>query len=263
MRVAVCISGQMRSMQKNFQNINDNLITPNNADVFIHSWYDDELLEMESVDMTRQNLTMPPRAPDIAIKLYKPKRYLFEKPLRFLKPKYDIPEKFVQHSAQFQKDPSIACDASKVKEHIIRQNHSMFYSIMKCNEQKEVYASENNIHYDMVVRIRFDFVFHQPLILQNFSTNALHYMDLCQPDNIISDWINFGGNDIMNVYSSTYLFLDILNHYRIIPKSIRLPNTVYLSETCSHGNEHMIRDLCMFMKIPTRKVPHFGTLRYD
>ena len=38
MKVAVCIHGQLRGDYETLQSINENLIEPNDADVFVHSW---------------------------------------------------------------------------------------------------------------------------------------------------------------------------------------------------------------------------------
>ena len=38
MRVALCLSGQVRALDRNFDSIYNNLIAPANADVFCHFW---------------------------------------------------------------------------------------------------------------------------------------------------------------------------------------------------------------------------------
>ena len=63
MRVALCLSGQMRSFERTFDSINENLIKPNNADVFIHSWFDPDHLRMVATDNSRGNLNLSHDAP--------------------------------------------------------------------------------------------------------------------------------------------------------------------------------------------------------
>jgi len=46
-KVALCISGQPRRALETFPFINENIIKPNNADVFIHMHYDDENLYID------------------------------------------------------------------------------------------------------------------------------------------------------------------------------------------------------------------------
>ena len=44
MKVAVCMSGQPRLLEECYGYITKNIIEPNNADVFMHGWYDEESL---------------------------------------------------------------------------------------------------------------------------------------------------------------------------------------------------------------------------
>jgi hypothetical protein len=71
-----------------------------------------------------------------------------------------------------------------------------------------------------------------------------------QPDNLISDWINFGNNAIMNVYSSLYLNMDYLNNFTFFKKDERLENILQQSDICGGISEYMLRDLMTLYKIP-------------
>ena len=71
-----------------------------------------------------------------------------------------------------------------------------------------------------------------------------------QPDNLISDWINFGNNAIMNVYSSLYLNMDYLNNFTFFKKDERLENILEPSDICGGIYEYMLRDLMTLYKIP-------------
>ena len=80
---------------------------------------------------------------------------------------------------------------------------------------------ENNIHYDYVIRLRYDVAPRKKLICSNYDPNFIYYQDLKQPDNIISDWFNFGSNTIMNVYSSMFLHFNYINSYQYLKKEDR------------------------------------------
>lgn len=134
--------------------------------------------------------------------------------------------------------------------HMIKQMTFMFYSIFKCNELKEKYAQENGFVYDYVIRLRFDAVPLLPLICKNYDPNYIYYQNLEQKDELISDWMNFGSNMIMNVYSSVYLNLEYINSFRFFKKDERLENTLEPSSECSGLSEHMIRDIMTLYKIP-------------
>ena len=55
MRVAVCLSGQPRNALITYEYIFQNIIQPNNADVFIHMNYDENNLYMEKTHIDKGN----------------------------------------------------------------------------------------------------------------------------------------------------------------------------------------------------------------
>jgi len=134
--------------------------------------------------------------------------------------------------------------------HIVKQLTSMYYSIYKANELKEMYANESGIVYDYVIRIRFDFLPLNPIICSNLDPNFIHYAEIGQPDELISDWMNIGSNQIMNVYASLFLNIEYLNTFQYYKKEDRQPNLLEPSETCGGLYEHMLRDLMHLYKIP-------------
>jgi hypothetical protein len=247
-KVALCISGQPRNALKSFPFIKQNIIDPNQADVFIHMHYDPENLYMEKSHADNGNCLLQPGLDQELIRLYQPKRVLVEKPRNFQKPLFQIPSKRLE-SFKKMNSHRIWTD----EEHIaytVKNMTSMYYSIYKANELKEVYANEEGFVYDYVIRIRFDFFPYQPLLMTNYNPNFIYYLELGQPDQLISDWCNFGSNMIMNVYASLYLHMDYLNMFQFYPMSERLPNTLEPSETCGGCYEHMLRDLMYLHHIP-------------
>jgi hypothetical protein len=91
-----------------------------------------------------------------------------------------------------------------------------------------------------------------PIIVNNLDPNFIYYLELSQPDYLISDWINFGSNLIMNVYSSLYFNMEYINTFLFFKKEDRLENTYEPSNTCSGMNEHMLRDIMTLFKIPKK-----------
>lgn len=254
MRVAVCISGQMRSLERAYPSILSNIIQPNAADVFLHSWYDDAHLVMESM-CPRPNLTLPPDLPRKAVELYQPKRHAFERPRRFdNKAHLRVPPSWCTDYAPHL--PPEYTDADRAR-HIVRQAYSMFYSIHACNQLREDYAEEHGITYDVVVRLRFDLTFHAPVRFADYDLTYLWCHELNQPDGIVSDWFQFGSPRVMNVAASTYLALEALNSFDYLKAADRQPLTWRASPHCFWGNEHMIRDVIAAYHIPFRKA-NFG-----
>ena len=251
-KVALCLSGQPRRALDTFTNIYENIIKPNNADVFIHMHYDKTKLHIEKNHMDNGKCTLEPELDDQLIELYKPIKFLIESPRNFKKPNCIIPENRLKNVKNMNLHKNFTDD--ECTNHFIKQLTSMYYSIYKCNELKEVYANEQGIVYDYVIRIRFDFLPKQPFICQQLDPNYIHYLELGQPDNLISDWFNVGSNLIMNIYASLYLHMDYLNTFLFFKQNQRLPNTLEPSDICGGMAEHQLRDLMTLFHIPKKPI---------
>jgi hypothetical protein len=246
MKVALCISGQPRKAFETYPFIYENIIKPNNADVFIHMHYDENNLYCEKSHLNNGTCYFEPETDKKIIDLYKPIKYLIESPRNFQNPNINIPLKRIHnHMRMCNMDDENMC-----KKHMLKQMISMYYSIYKCNELKEIYANENNFVYDYVIRLRFDFVPFQPIICSHLSRDYIYYLELGQPDELISDWINIGSNLTMNVYSSLFLNIEYLNTFQYYKKNERHINTCEPSDVCSGLNEFLLRDLMNLYKIP-------------
>ena len=247
-KVALCISGQPRNALETFPFIYENIIIPNNADVFIHMNFDSNNTYIEKSHADNGNCKLSSDIDKRVIDLYKPKSVLVEKPKNFKNINFKIPPARLKRSYDMNSKKNWS--EEQHTEYTIKQLYSMYYSIYKCNELKELYALENNIHYDYVIRIRFDITPKDKLICSQYDPNYIHYLDLNQPDELISDWLNFGSNSIMNVYASLFLHMNYLNTFTFYKKEDRLLNLLEPSEYCGGLYEHMLRDLMHLHKIP-------------
>lgn len=251
MRVAVCISGQPRNALETFPYIYQHIIQPNNADVFFHTYFDPNNLYMEKTHLNRGECTLDKNIIDQLVHLYKPVCYLVEKPKTFYKPNLIVPSSRIERSRKMNSTVNWTDDEHK--RHTVKQMMSMFYSLFKANELKETYANEQGFTYDYVIRIRFDIVPLEPIQCSALDPNKLYFQDLNHPDQLISDWINIGSNLIMNVFSSTYLFLEYYNSFQFYSKEQRLPNTVDSNESGGYY-EHTIRDIMKLHNIPSQGI---------
>lgn len=252
MKVALCLSGQPRCYRDSFPFIYKNIIEPNNADVFFHTWFDKTDRYMEKIHMDRGACEANENTIEELLILYKPKDYLVEKQREFNKPMLQVNPSRLENILKLNAHRKF--DEDQTKKHIIKQHVSMFYSIFKSNELKENYANQNGIVYDVVVRLRFDCIPLVPMQFDSFDPDFLYYHDMGHPDLIISDWINFGSNLIMNVYSSIYLQFEYLNSLKFYPANDRLANTIEPYTVCGGYAEHAIRDMMSLHKIPSRKL---------
>jgi hypothetical protein len=246
MRVALCISGQPRKAFETYPFIYENIIKPNNADVFIHMHYDKNNLYCEKSHINNGTCYFEPETDKKVIELYKPVNYLIESPRNFQNPNINVAEKRINNFIKMCNNN----DKESIKKHMLKQMISMYYSIYKCNELKELYANENNFVYDYVIRLRFDFMPLNPIFCSYLNKDYIYYLEIGQTDNLISDWINIGSNLTMNVYSSLFLNIEYLNTFKYYKIDERGENTCEPSTTCSGMSEHLLRDLMHLYKIP-------------
>jgi len=247
-KVAVCLSGQPRQALETYPYIYQNIIQPNNADVFIHMNYDESNLYIEKSHCDKGICTLEKGIDQQIINLYNPISYLIEKPYNFKNPNINISIDRIERTQNMNSHKNMSVEETKT--YIIRQMTSMFYSIYKVNELKEIYASKNGFVYDYVIRIRFDLMPLEPIICSNLDPNFIHYLELDQPDELISDWLNIGSNLIMNIYASIYLNMEYLNKYQYFEKKDRQINTLEPSDICGGIYEYMLRDMMHLYKIP-------------
>jgi hypothetical protein len=179
-------------------------------------------------------------------------RYLIEKPRDFKNQILGMSENRMKSYRKMNAHKQWNDD--ETKNYAFKQLLSMYYSIYKVNEIKELYMLESNIYYDYVFRLRFDVTPRDVIRAQDYEPNFIYYLDIGQPDNLISDWLNFGSNAIMNIYASVFLSMEYLNTFRFMKKEDREENNIEASDKYSGVSEFFIRDIMYLHKIPKRGI---------
>jgi hypothetical protein len=163
-KVAICISGQLRTGILGHDVFRRFFGSLDNYDIFYHTW----TLE-----------------PDVSLKL----QSLYN------------PMKFIE-------EPSIDVDE-------VGNFGSMLYSIMMANELKKQHEIENNFRYDLVIKTRFDLIFHEhsrfPLtpILPRTIYSAGGNVGINNTDyehHGISDLIFWGDSQSMDIACNTFRY---------------------------------------------------------
>jgi hypothetical protein len=199
MKIALCLSGQPRSVDDGFSSLNESILKYNDVDVFVHTWFDSDNLSTNSVIPGREKNTIDPLAIEKLKKYYSPKKILVDFPRKWDE-KYEFTDLCFVKAWTWALEVKSGLDSAK--EYICNTANSMFYSIMMSNMIKNKYAEENNISYDLVIRNRIDYSPH--MICDEFEDNVLIYHDLYQPDNMIADWFAMGRPRAMDIYSDVY-----------------------------------------------------------
>jgi hypothetical protein len=185
-KVALCISGLPRHVEAGFNNINESIIKPNNADVFIHTWIgDDENLKNKVTE------------------LYNPKMVMFEPRKTFLNKDLELDRMMISHGRSY------------TRPNFVDMLYSSWYSVQAANNLKEQYRLANDVVYDYVIRSRFDINYNIHIDCSTYDKNLIYICNRQLPDHdMIDDRFAVGSNHNMNLYSSGFNFLDYFTKIR-------------------------------------------------
>jgi hypothetical protein len=187
MKTAICLSGHMRSYQKTVSSLNDFIIKPLQADVFIHTW--EHLGWSYHVDAGSMRVATIFQNKEIE-KLYKPKAFLIEKMVKNL-------------GARYRK---LLVDKRSADAIV-----NMFYKIYQADITRQKYEKFHG-KYDLVIRVRPDLYFEEPINkddIEDAVNNDVLYLPNCGHYDGLNDQFAFGNSEVMKIYS--YCFMDIPN----------------------------------------------------
>ncbi len=190
LKVALCISGHLRTFEQNYQSVYANILSRFDCDVFIHTW-DTLGLNHRHLDNLVSTISTH-QLMDRINKIYNPKKIVIETNRNF-----DITPIIKQRSFEHR-------DVSGIL--------SMYYKIEECNKLKSEYEKENNFKYDCVIRFRGDIFVESPLPIDNKTNFNYLYMPVYGNFGGLNDQFAFGGSEIMDKYSS--LYSNIENHLK-------------------------------------------------
>ena len=198
MKIAVCISGQPRNVERGIKILLHNII--DEFDVFVHAWWDSKSAETLFTKSNAAKLNDVVSEPvdntwiDMLYKKYNVKKINLESQIDF-----KVSENLLKRKTKYSNAFNI---------------HSGMYSIYKCNELKKQYELENNFKYDWVIRIRFDFGFDKLIEFNEYDNNCIYVPNDCEHNFGFNDQFAIGSSKNMDTYSDLYLKIDeVLNSY--------------------------------------------------
>jgi hypothetical protein len=103
---------------------------------------------------------------------YKPVRYLVEKPRDFKNCEIGMSDVRLNNHKRMNSHKGWTDEENK--RYIVKNLYSMYYSIYKCNELKEMFALETGVHYDYVFRLRFDVTPREVILCSDYDTNFIY-----------------------------------------------------------------------------------------
>lgn len=178
MKIALCLSGQPRSLETAYEYVHRNLLSQYDVDVFCHFWYKPELDESFA------------RYYRFIQDFYKPAAVMFEQEWG--------PEVGYQY-------PRIA--NSFYPAHFTL---SFYHSLFKANTLKQLTEKETGVNYDWVVRSRYDLALNFIIPFETLDETKLYVPnDRMTPEHdFCNDQFAYGSSEVMDAYSSTHLYID-------------------------------------------------------
>lgn len=215
MRIALCLSGQPRFINEAAPFIISNLCTGYQVDVFAHFWFDESITD-QPYKYGGNGKWVDQRISKISINdfasIYKPIKYVVEPSRRFVDSalKTDYCYKPNGELVSWSKHWKESTEPD-YRNRMVNNWISYHYSLGQVNRLKKEYEYENNFKYDFVVKSRSDTLIKTKLIYEQYDPNYVHYTSILQqPDNMIADWLNFGGSRQMDVFMNTFSMFDSL-----------------------------------------------------
>lgn len=196
MRVALCLSGQMRTYERCYSNLKKYILEPLRPDVFIHTW------EKKGIWTQAKNFK--------SIK----DEYVDIKKLKDLyNPKCIEIDEFAHYYTEELKGVKVPETLKQKEPKHYKGTLPMFYKIWACNQLKTDWEERHQFEYDVVIRLRPDLLLHEEL--PNFTLNrpdiiwhnTAHKGEYNTPYWQVSDKFVISNSKNMDYYSSVFLKL--------------------------------------------------------
>jgi hypothetical protein len=236
MKTAVLLSGQGRYIPEHADGIRRNLIDPNNADVYVHTW--------DSSELTGQpfrsgagwaNERLSDNQFETIKSLYNPVTITIQKQKEFPLLDIDFTNTLANNMGGGAENP-------ETKKHYILATQSMWYSI---NRVFNLISTE----YDAVILTRFDLGISRPVKITDYDMSYIYGEDIGRPE-LLLNWMNFGSaSNMRKVFGMMYH--NILSIYN---RSNIWCNEFWCQYSCSIDNLIPVKKTGWGLTIPSRQL---------
>lgn len=192
MKIAVLLTGMPRYLEQS-KLYSRNLFKGHEVDYFCHAWFD-KTKKTEEKSWHKTEIKTDLNTEQKIIDNYNPKSYLIE------------PQR------QFELPRNYNYNTSWPQPFFIVYSH--FYSVKTANLLRRIYEKENNIKYDLVIKLRYDVVIANKVDWTSYDLNKLYVHNNCNcwydlyDDVSFNDMIAFSSPENMNVYCDTFYNID-------------------------------------------------------
>lgn len=185
MKLAILLTGHIRSFKKNYDSFVKYIIEPHDTDIFIHTW---DLYNGVSGNHPK---LLPEETEKIDIEF-----------LKKLNPKELIIEKWEDVEPEIKWSDEYFTKKQSYDTPIITL--SLFRKMYLCNELKKKYEKENNFKYDVVLRTRPDLLYSRNFIDESDDFENIIYTPVYCSFNIISELTAYSSSENMDIYCDVY-----------------------------------------------------------
>lgn len=208
MKTALLLSGHIRNLVENYDNLKEHVLNHFQPDVFLHTWdtygWRAEGNDIECGDGKFKGFDYYSGKvnQEEIVSLLNPKAYVFE---NFLEKE----EEFLSQAKKYKSN----CKHPKDRpENVV----GLAYKIFKCNELKKLHEQNNNFVYDVVIRARPDIVYSEwfnkrILSLVGSIENNTLFTPVEESYGNASDILAVGSSSTIDLLSTLYLCLEQLN----------------------------------------------------
>ena len=196
MKIAVCLYGQPRLYEQGYANIKKfvNLNNKHSFDFFFHTWYDEKMVGQYYTpslwsNASKSALEIKKNTMNDLLSLFKPKKYIFESPIIF-----DISE--YKNTYMYSID-------TNVNNKNINNVVSSIYSKQQVAKILENHVNEQNINYDFIISIRFDFLNEINFLIEDMQKNVINCRNT-SPRFFVIDNLIITNYELFIKYSNAY-----------------------------------------------------------
>lgn len=202
MRVALCISGQPRSVESGWECLKI-IFEKNNPDVFVHTWWDDEYLD-EGVltSHTGKEINIHKDTLKVIEDLYNPISMVVDSPK-------DV---FDGSDNELRRDRIVNPKNLENSNNIIYNWNSMWWSLKQSIDLKKGFEVDNKFLYDVVIRARFD-LFVDKFLDFSKTENRIKKNTLYVPGRMGFLWSRRGNLEIYNEFYSVGTWEQFLKYH--------------------------------------------------
>ena len=199
MRIALCLSGQMRTYKSCYSSLMKNLINPLNPDIFIDTWSNSGISTYLN---RRYNINKK-------YSIVKENEIKIEELKSLYKTNHIHIEKFKSRYVNELNGISVPEEVKKIGPRQYQGNLPMFYKMYKCNKMKCEYEEKYNFKYDLVIRMRPDIQLKDKLPIKFFIKNKNIFFRPSAnhgklPAKFCTDQFGIGNSEVMDYYSNIF-----------------------------------------------------------